>query len=99
MSERAASQPAPEAALPADIDAMQELLARGDYVADRSLATYAGTGSWEEVYASWRSSEGQYYWRDLDLEVVPLDTSYYERRDRMAFEMAVYRMSLKVIFI
>ena len=57
-------------------------------VADKSLLPYAGTGTWEEAYAGWSSTDGQYYWRDLDLNVVPLDTSYYERRDHMAFDMA-----------
>ena len=57
-------------------------------IADKNLETYAGTGTWEEVYAEWQSIEGQYYWRGMDLKVVPLDTSYYERRDRMAFDMA-----------
>ena len=27
--------------------------------------------SWEQVYAGWSSSEHQYYWHDLDYEVVP----------------------------
>jgi len=57
-------------------------------VADKSMQPYSGTGTWEEVYAKWQSSDQQYYWRKFDLNVVPFDTSYYEQRDRMAFEMA-----------
>ena len=57
-------------------------------VAEKNLEPYAGTGTWEEVYAGWESSDEQYYWRELELTVIPFDTSYYERRDRMAFEMA-----------
>jgi hypothetical protein len=57
-------------------------------VADKNLETYAGTGTWEEIYAQWQSTEDQYYWRNFDLEVIPFDFSYYERRDEMAFEMA-----------
>ncbi|MCB1739273.1 MAG: phytanoyl-CoA dioxygenase family protein [Gammaproteobacteria bacterium] len=57
-------------------------------IADTNLQPYSGTGTWEEVYASWTSSEDQYYWRRFDLQVVPLDRSHYERRDRMAFDMA-----------
>lgn len=57
-------------------------------IADVNLVPYAGCGSWEEVYAGWSSREGQYYWKDLPLTVVPLDRSHYERRDAMAFEMA-----------
>lgn len=56
-------------------------------IADLNLKTYPGTGSWEEVYATWGSREGQYYWRDQALDVVPFDRSPYERRDQMAFEM------------
>jgi Phytanoyl-CoA dioxygenase (PhyH) len=57
-------------------------------IADLNLKTYPGTGTWEEVYAGWTSTDQQYYWRDLSLNVVPFDRSHYERRDRMAFEMA-----------
>lgn len=57
-------------------------------IADTELLPYAGCGSWEEVYAGWADRADQYYWRDLNLKVVPLDRSYYETRDAMAFEMA-----------
>jgi len=57
-------------------------------VADVNMVPYAGCGSWEEVYAGWEDRAGQYYWRDMNLQVVPLDRSYYEKRDAMAFEMA-----------
>lgn len=29
--------------------------------------------SWNEIYAGWSSTEHQYYWRDLDYEVVPFE--------------------------
>ena len=57
-------------------------------MADVNLMPYAGCGSWDEVYAGWSSREGQYYWKDLPITIVPLDRSHYERRDAMAFEMA-----------
>ncbi len=57
-------------------------------IAERELKTYADMYSWEEVYAGWKSTAGQYYWRDLSPEIIPFDNSYYERRDVMAFEMA-----------
>jgi len=57
-------------------------------IADLNLKTYPGTGTWEEVYATWKSPEQQYYWKEQKLDVVPFDRSHYERRDRMAFEMA-----------
>ncbi|HEY4041093.1 MAG TPA: phytanoyl-CoA dioxygenase family protein [Rhodopila sp.] len=57
-------------------------------IADVNMVPYAGCGTWEDVYAGWERSDGQYYWKDLALNVVPLDRSHYERRDALAFEMA-----------
>ena len=57
-------------------------------VAELSLQPYSGCGTWQQVYAGWSSTEQQYYWQALQPTVVPFDTSYYERRDRMAFAMA-----------
>ena len=57
-------------------------------IAEPSMQPYSGCGSWEEVYAGWESDEDRYYWEALRPKVVPLDRRYYERRDRMAFEMA-----------
>lgn len=57
-------------------------------VADTNMVPYAGCGTWDEVYKSWSSRAGQYFWKDMTLQVVPLDRSHYERRDQMAFEMA-----------
>jgi hypothetical protein len=57
-------------------------------MADVNLMPYAGCGSWDEVYAGWSNREGQYYWKDLPIKIVPLDRSHYERRDAMAFAMA-----------
>ncbi len=57
-------------------------------VADTNLVPYSGCGDWDEVYAGWERTDGQYYWKDLPLSPVPLDRSHYERRDAQAFEMA-----------
>ena len=57
-------------------------------VADTNMIPYSGCGTWEEVYAGWDSDDQQYYWEALSPHVVPLDRSYYERRDQMAFAMA-----------
>ena len=57
-------------------------------VAETNMGPYAGCGTWEEVYAGWASDDQQYYWEALSPNVVPFDRSYYERRDRMAFELA-----------
>lgn len=57
-------------------------------IADVNMCTYAGCGDWDDVYATWDSKDGQHYWKDLALQVVPLDRSHYDRRDAMAFDMA-----------
>ncbi len=57
-------------------------------IADVNMVPYSGCGTWADVYAGWEHSAGQYYWKDLALDIVPLDRSHYERRDAQAFEMA-----------
>jgi len=57
-------------------------------IAETNMVPYSGCGTWEDVYAGWSSDDQKYYWKALSPHVVPLDRSYYERRDRMAFEMA-----------
>jgi hypothetical protein len=57
-------------------------------LADVNMVPYSGCGTWEEVYAGWERTDGQYYWKPLTIDVVPLDRSHYERRDAMALEMA-----------
>ena len=57
-------------------------------IAETNMVPYSGCGTWEEVYAGWASDDQKYYWTGLSPHVVPLDRSYYERRDQMAFEMA-----------
>src|SRR5580693_7603692 len=48
-------------------------------IADVNMVPYAGCGAWEDVYTGWERSDGQYYWKDLALNVVAFDRSYYER--------------------
>jgi ectoine hydroxylase-related dioxygenase (phytanoyl-CoA dioxygenase family) len=57
-------------------------------IADTNMVPYSGCGTWEDVYAGWERTDGQYFWKDATLNVVPLDRSHYERRDALAFEMA-----------
>jgi len=38
--------------------------------------------TWEDVYAGWRSDRYQYYWKNLDYEVVPFDEYPVDRGDR-----------------
>jgi hypothetical protein len=38
--------------------------------------------TWEDVYADWDSDERQYYWRDLDYELVPFEELPVDRGER-----------------
>ncbi len=53
-----------------------------------SLRPYADLFTWDEVYASWQSTQYQRYWHALSLNIVPIDRQYYEARDEMAFDLA-----------
>ena len=57
-------------------------------ICENQLSPYPGCGSWEEVYADWDSKDQQYYWEKFYLKTAPLDRSFYETRDQMAFIMA-----------
>ena len=53
-----------------------------------SLRPYADLFTWDEVYASWQSTQYQHYWHALSPNIVPIDRQYYEVRDQMAFDLA-----------
>ncbi len=55
---------------------------------DKHLEPYGDLLSWEEIYAGWKSDRLKYYWRAQAPRTVPWDSSYYDRRDEIAFEMA-----------
>ena len=38
-----------------------------------AIAPHFGSLDWDDIYADWDSEELQYYWRDLDYEVVPFE--------------------------
>jgi hypothetical protein len=57
-------------------------------ISELSLHPYAGLFTWDEVYAGWKSTTFQYYWRRLPITIGEFDRRYYERRDVIAFEMA-----------
>jgi len=59
-----------------------------DPVAELAVQPYAGIFKWDEVYAGWASDDLKYYWQRQGAKVVPFDTSYYEKRDAIAFERA-----------
>ncbi len=54
----------------------------------KELLPHGNPISWEEIYAGWQSQDLQYYWKKFELNLVPLDPSYNDRRDAEAFELA-----------
>lgn len=50
----------------------------GEKLTDSVLEPHFGRLSWEEIYSGWKSDEHQYYWRDLDYELVPFDRKPFE---------------------
>ena len=40
------------------------------------------------MYSEWDPETDQYYWEQLNSEVIPLDIKYYEAEGQMAFEIA-----------
>ena len=57
-------------------------------ISDLSLRSYADMFTWDEVYRGWKDNAEQYYWLRQQPKVVPYDTSYYEKRDAIAYAMA-----------
>ena len=53
-----------------------------------NLTPHRDIAPWDELYDGWTREELKYYWKRHELEVLPFDMQYYERRDLMAFEMA-----------
>ena len=63
--------------------------ARSQPIAESNLvAPHTGALTWEEAYRGWSSTDLQYYWKKVDLAVSAYDTTYFEHRDREAFEAA-----------
>jgi len=57
-------------------------------VCEDALYPHRKFATWDEIYAGWTDSALKYYWEEMDLEIAPFDFSHYEKRDRVAFEMA-----------
>lgn len=49
----------------------------GEPVADHVLQPHFGRLTWDDIYADWSDTSLQYYWRDLDVEVVPFEVDRY----------------------
>ena len=47
--------------------------------------------SWEQVYAGWKSDTWQYYWKKLPLVLQEFDPVWFDKRDRLAFELGAAR--------
>ncbi len=45
----------------------------GQPLTEGSLEPHFGELTWEQIYEGWDSTTRQYYWRDLDYEVVPFE--------------------------
>ena len=74
-------------ALRMSIDARYQRIS--DPIDPSSLLPHIKPVTWEEIYTGWTTTEHQYYWRQTELEFSDYDSSYHEKRDQLAFEMAV----------
>ncbi len=57
-------------------------------ICERCLVPYAGCGSWDEITAGWASEDLPYYWRREAPRIAKFDMQYYDKRDRIAFDLA-----------
>ncbi|MBK36786.1 MAG: phytanoil-CoA alpha hydroxylase [Gemmatimonadetes bacterium] len=57
-------------------------------IAPGSLLPHSQPNTWDNIYSDWGDNDLKYYWQEIDLEVKEYDTSYHEKRDALAFEMA-----------
>jgi ectoine hydroxylase-related dioxygenase (phytanoyl-CoA dioxygenase family) len=57
-------------------------------ICERCLVPYAGCGSWDEIYADWPSGSPAWYWREQAPKIAAFDMQYYDKRDRIAFDLA-----------
>jgi hypothetical protein len=46
----------------------------GEALTDMVLQPHFQRLTWDDIYAGWSSTDHQYYWRDLDYEIVPFET-------------------------
>ena len=67
------------------VDARYQPLA--EPVGEKYLGVSHQMRTWDELYAGWQDDTYQYYWKNLELDVVPFTFHWYDRRDRRAIEM------------
>lgn len=61
---------------------------RSEPVCEDALYPHRQFAAWDEIDAHWPPTPLRRYWEAFDLKVVPFDFAHYEKRDRLAFEMA-----------
>ncbi len=52
-------------------------------VEEQSLRPHMGVGSWEDIYADWKSDEFKYYWRENALNMAPWDGELLAGKERL----------------
>jgi len=66
-------------------------VALGQPVAEHMLTPHLSTHSplsWEEVYANWKSKDLQYYWKNLDIPIVPRNYTWSDKGFEEALSLA-----------
>jgi hypothetical protein len=65
--------------------------AQSQPIAEHQLLPHLNRSSkqtWEDIYPYWQSSDLKYYWKDLNLRVIPSDNTRQERGFAEALELA-----------
>lgn len=57
-------------------------------VCEDALFPHRHFTDWPTIYADWPKTSLKYYWKKHALDIAPFDFGHYEKRDRLAFEMA-----------
>lgn len=74
----------------------------GEALTAGCLQPHFGRLTWDEVYEGWASAEHQYYWRNLDFEVVPFEELQPEQTDgateEAIIEFARYEQRVRARF-
>lgn len=63
----------------------------GEPVADHMLEPHLNVFSqltWDDVYRDWSATDLQYYWKSLDLKIIPRDMQYLEKGFGEAIQLA-----------
>ena len=58
-----------------------------EHMTEPHLASFSPF-SWKETYSDWTSTEYQYYWKNIGMEIIPKDNSFSDRGFHEACELA-----------